>query len=203
MLNDDFIIKGLTIKNIDELYELETAVWKNMAASREELERRIRLTPDSTFGAYYDRRLVGSVTCVQVKFRGTMGKKWHEYITYFDLSEEEPDCVYIVSFSAHPEAPHGVGRSLLKFACGLCEQRNLKYLAYGSRIPGFKKYIGKLNVEEYVGEIKNKTIIDPVLSLAHVLKFNIGHIIKDYFSDDESDNHGVLVFREIKKQSTI
>lgn len=193
----DVNIKDLQQKDLGELYKLEIVAWGNLAASENELKRRLSCDQKLIFGAYSEGKLVGSITYVETLFKNVQSSKWGEYLALFENKVEHPDCLYIISFCSHPDAPKGVGRYLLKFSSEECLRRKLKYLAYGARIPGYKNYIKNMSVHEYVGKVRRNEIIDPVLSLASLMSFTIGEPLEGYFNDKDSANYGVTVFTKV------
>ena len=196
--SDDIIIKQISIADLEHLHRLEVDAWGEKAAAMEEIERRIVLSGSSYYGAYSNDIMVGSFVYVKVRFDKVSERKWVEYLNHFEAEEKGANCLYVVSLTAHPKAPRGVGRQLLSFANKISSDMKLDYIAYGSRIPGYTKFKMKtsLSVEGYINKVKSGAVIDPVLSLANLINFTIGDPIVDYYDDRESENYGVIVFAE-------
>jgi len=75
--------------------------------------------------------------------------------------------------------------------------RNLNILHLVLECPVFAEKSGSMNIEEYLAEIRKNAVVDPVLSLANVVGFEIGNYIDDYYADDDSKNYGVTVFKRV------
>jgi len=189
-------IRKATMSDIEDLCALELDAWGIAAADVDELRRRLTLDANSMFVATINDKIVGSIICTETRFDGIESKKWKYYVESFGSKDEGADCLYIVSISALSNAPKGVARFMLKSMVDECAKRGLKYLAYGSRIPGYHLHSGSLSVKEYVLAVKSGKIIDPVLSIANLIELKIGAIIDNYYNDEESLNFGVIVYKE-------
>ncbi len=189
-------VRKTTVNDLEDLCTLEFDAWGDSAADVDELKRRLTLDAHSIFVATIDDKIVGSIICTETRFDGIESKKWSHYVKSFGSKDEAADCLYIVSISALSNAPRGVGQFLLKSMVDECVKRDLKYLAYGSRIPGYHLYSDSLSVKEYVTAVKDGRIIDPVLSIANLIEFKIGAIVDNYYNDEESLNFGVIVYKK-------
>ena len=77
-----------------------------------------------------------------------------------------------------------LGRRLYDVRKELCEQLNLKGIAFGGRIPNYSKYSDQFSPKEYIDKVKLKEIYDPVLTFQlsndfHVLKLMTGYLPND------------------------
>ena len=77
-----------------------------------------------------------------------------------------------------------LGRRLYDVRKELCEQLNLKGIAFGGRIPNYSKYSDQFTPKEYIDKVKLKEIYDPVLTFQlsndfHVLKLMTGYLPND------------------------
>lgn len=174
-------IRKATIDDLQGLLALEFDAWGDSAADEDELKRRLTLDAHSIFVATVNRKIVGSIICTETRFDGIESKKWSHYVKSFGSKDESADCLYIVSISALSNAPKGVARFMLKSMVAEGAKRGLKYLAYGSRVPGYHLYSDSLSVKEYVAAVKDGRIIDPVLSIANLIEFKIGAIVDNYY----------------------
>lgn len=86
----------------------------------------------------------------------------------------------------HPEFRRmKIGRRLYEARKRLAEQLNLKSIIVGGRIPLYHKYNDKLSPREYVEEVLQKNIYDPVLTFQMMNGFTLKRIITDYLPEDK------------------
>jgi acetyltransferase (GNAT) family protein len=194
-----FEYRRLSIEDIDALCVLEGCAWGGLGAKPDEIMRRLKCSPQSVYGVFSDNSLLGSIAYVHVNADASRNKKWVEYLKFFGCSEENADCLYIVSLTAHPNAPRGVGRELLRRAKEEARARGLSYVAFGSRIPGYGAVSSHMSVNEYVQCVRDASTYDPVLSLGLLCSYRVDQVIDDFYDDWESRNFGVLLICDISE----
>jgi predicted amidohydrolase/GNAT superfamily N-acetyltransferase len=87
-----------------------------------------------------------------------------------------------------------LGRRLYDARKELCEKLNLRAIIMGGRIPGYKKYSRELSPREYIEQVKNKEIYDPILTFQLNNEFHIRKVMTNYLPDDkESKSYAVLL----------
>ncbi len=192
-----FEYRRLSVDDIDALCMLEQCAWGDLAAGRTEVLRRLQLNHRCLYGLFLGESLLGSIVYVQVNREASRNKKWIEYLECFGCSEKNADCLYIVSLTAHPDAPRGVGRELLKRAQDESRSRGLRCVALGSRIPGYGAVSNHLSVNEYVQCVKDELMCDPVLSLGLLCSYRIDQITENYYDDWASRSYGVILICDI------
>lgn len=100
-----------------------------------------------------------------------------------------------------------LGRRLYDYRKELCEQLNLKGIAFGGRIPNYHKFSDEISPKEYIEKVKRKEIHDPVLNFQIANDFHPEKVLKGYLNGDEaSGEFAVLlswdnIYYEKKKKS--
>ncbi len=87
-----------------------------------------------------------------------------------------------------------LGRRLYDYRKELCENLNLKGVAFGGRIPNFHKYSDQMSPKEYIDKVRRKEIHDPVLNFQISNDFHPAKVLKGYLEgDDASAEYAVLL----------
>jgi predicted amidohydrolase len=87
-----------------------------------------------------------------------------------------------------------LGRRLYDARKELCETLNLKGIIVGGRIPGYSKHHKEMTPTEYIAKVRNKEIIDPVLTFQLANEFHPKRVIHNYIPEDsESRSHAVFL----------
>ncbi len=87
-----------------------------------------------------------------------------------------------------------LGRRLYDARKELCEKLNLKGIIVGGRIPGYAKYYQELTPSQYITKVKNREIVDPVLTFQLANDFHPKRAMKNYIPEDKSSrSYAVLL----------
>lgn len=107
----------------------------------------------------------------------------------FDTHDSEGDVLYGIDVFIKSEFRGlRLGRRLYDYRKELCEQLNLKGIAFGGRIPNFHKYSDTITPKEYIEKVKRKEIHDPVLNFQISNDFHPSKVLKGYLEGDEASN---------------
>ena len=125
----------------------------------------------------------------------------------FDKHDPEGDYLYGIDVFVHEDyRGMRLGRRLYDARKELCEQLNLKGIIVGGRIPGYSKYHRELTPGQYIEKVRNKEIIDQVLTFQLSNDFHPKRVIPNYMPEDsQSRSHAVFlewnnIFYESKKK---
>lgn len=107
----------------------------------------------------------------------------------FDSHSDDGDVLYGIDVFIKPEFRGlRLGRRLYDFRKELCEQRNLKGIVFGGRIPNYHEYADTITPKEYIEKVKHKEIYDPVLNFQLANDFHPIRILKGYLEGDIASN---------------
>lgn len=107
----------------------------------------------------------------------------------FSTHDPEGEVLYGIEIFIKPDYRGlRLGRRLYDFRKELCENLNLKSIAFGGRIPNYHKYAKELSPKQYVEQVKRKEIEDPVLNFQISNDFHPTRILKGYLEGDTASN---------------
>jgi predicted amidohydrolase/ribosomal protein S18 acetylase RimI-like enzyme len=113
----------------------------------------------------------------------------------FKTHKKDGDLLYGIDVFIAPKfRGMRLARRLYDFRKELCEQLNLKAIAFGARMPKYHLHAHELSPLQYLEKVKSKEIEDPVLNFQFNNDFHVKRILKDYLEgDSESLDHAVLM----------
>lgn len=88
-----------------------------------------------------------------------------------------------------------LGRRLYDYRKELCENLNLKGIAFGGRIPNYHKYADEYAPKTYIEKVRQKEIHDPVLNFQLSNDFYPARILKNYLAGDEASNEYAVLLK--------
>ena len=143
--------------------------------------------------------IAGCALSIIVDYDEFSGSHTYKEITQnytFDSHDDDGDVLYGIDVFIKPEFRGlRLGRRLYDYRKELCEQLNLRGIAFGGRIPNYYKYINELTPKEYIEKVKRKEINDPVLNFQIANDFHPVKVMKGYL-DGDTDSNEVAVLLE-------
>lgn len=193
-------LRNLKISDYDDIREILDLIYTKsaMGYTRNELKRQIQKFPEGQIGIEDNGKIVAAALSIIVDYSKFGDRHTYKQITgngKFDTHDPDGDTLYGTDVFVHPEY-HGMrlGRRLYDARKELCENLNLRAIIAGGRIPGYKEHSDRLTPREYIREVKNKEIYDPVLSFQLANEFHVRKIITKYLPDDrESHSYATLL----------
>ncbi len=193
-------LRNLRLSDYNDIHEIMVLIYSKagMGYTRNELKRQIQKFPEGQIGIEDNGKIVAAALSIVVDYGKFGDKHTYEQITgngKFDTHEADGDTLYGTDVFVHPEY-HGMrlGRRLYDARKELCENLNLRAIIAGGRIPGYKEHSERLTPRQYIQEVKNKEIYDPVLSFQLANDFHVRKIITKYLPHDtESHSFATLL----------
>jgi len=193
------VIRTVEEKDIDDLVELTKICFPAMDPwTHEHLLSHIKVFPEGQFCVEYDGRIIGSSSCLIVDFNEYEDRHTFDEITddgYITNHDPEGKHLYGISIMVHPDFRRlHIGTRLYEARKELVQRLNLKSFLVGGRIPHYHKYASKMSASEYVHQVIQQKIYDPVLSFQLLNGFKLKWVNPDYLDDDKASlSYAVLL----------
>ncbi|MGF7049340.1 putative amidohydrolase/ribosomal protein S18 acetylase RimI-like enzyme [Paenibacillus sp. DS2015] len=193
------IIRNIQREDFDNIIALQNICFPNMSPWKlDQLESHVRTFPDGQMCVELDGDIIGSCSSLIVNFDDYLEQHTYSEITdkgYIRNHNPRGGNLYGMEVMVHPDFRRmKIGRRLYEARKRLAEQRNLKSIIVGGRIPGYHNYSDKLSPRAYAEEVLQQNIYDPVLTFQMMNGFTLKRIITNYLSDDaDSENFAALL----------
>lgn len=197
------IVRNAGVGDARAIARLSARVYGEAAAYPPEMIRgQITNFPEGQFVAEYEKRIVGY--CATFRVSGELALKphrWDEITGHGFASRHEPEGEWLYGMEVFIDPEYRnlrIGQRLYNERKKLCQYLRLNGIVFGGRLPGLaKRRKRKLTPEEYVEQVQNKKIRDPVLSFQLRNGFEYIGILHDYLPEDtDSRGHAAhLVWR--------
>ena len=188
-------LQFLTIKDYQELKNAMIEAYSNLPNSywgESQIQSLISKFPDGQVVIKVNKQLAGCALSIIVDY-----DKFEDHHTYkeltgnysFDTHNKDGDVLYGIDVFIKSEFRGlRLGRRLYDYRKELCENLNLRGIAFGGRIPNYHKYSESISPKEYIEKVKRKEIQDPVLNFQISNDFHPSKVLKGYLEGDEESN---------------
>lgn len=208
----------LQLKDYQELKEALIESYPEMPDSywlKPHLKTLINLFPEGQVVVKVNGQIAGCAFSIIVDSAKFENQHTYKKITgnlTFNTHNPDGDLLYGIEIFIRPEYRGlRLGRRLYDYRKELCERLNLKGVAFGGRIPNYRKYADEMTPKEYIAKVRLKEIHDPVFNFQISNDFYPSKILKNYLEgDDSSKDYAVLLKwdniyyeKESKQPSTI
>ncbi|MCB1101907.1 MAG: GNAT family N-acetyltransferase, partial [Kiritimatiellae bacterium] len=194
------VVRNIQPGDFDRIVAMQKACFPKMAPwSREQFDSQMELFPEGQFCVEYDGEIVASATSLIVDF--DLYSEWHNWKEISDngyIRNHDPngDALYGIEIMVDPEyRGMKLARRLYEARKNLVRERNLKSIVIGGRIPNYIQHKDKMNAHEYVENVQDKTLFDPVLTAQLANGFELKQLIPNYMPSDE-DSAGWATYLE-------
>jgi predicted amidohydrolase/ribosomal protein S18 acetylase RimI-like enzyme len=194
------IVRPLTIDDYDALIAMQRACFHGMQVwDREQIESQIRIFPQGQLCVEIDGKLAASSSSLILEYDPNLA--WHDWKKIADngyIRNHNPkgDTLYGIEIMVHPEfRGMKLSRRLYDARKELCRERNLARIIIGGRLPGYGDHAEEMTAREYVENVMDKRLFDPVLTAQLANGFQLRGLIPDYFPSD-SASRGYATFLE-------
>ena len=193
-------VRKLTIEDYNdvtqstlEAYENKLGVW-----SKEEISELLAIFPEGQICVSVDGKVVATALSIIINSKKTnLHSNYDSIISNGKFLKHDPegDILYGIEVFVHPNYRQlRLGRRLYDIRKELCEERNLKSIVAGGRIPNYHQYSSEMSPREYIEKVKRKEIYDSTLAFQLSNDFNVKKILKNYLKDDkESMEYATLL----------
>jgi len=186
-------LKLLELKEYIELKEAMISAYRSMPGSywkEHHIRTLIEKFPEGQVVIKVDGKIAGAALSIIVDWERTEDIHTYEEITQgytFESHNPKGDMLYGIDVFIIPDFRGlRLGRRLYDYRKELCENLNLKGIAFGGRLPGYYKYADTLSPKEYIEKVRMKEIDDPVLNFQISNDFHPVRILKNYLTGDEA-----------------
>jgi len=194
------VLRTLRRSDFKAIEVIMDKVYSNMegAWAADEFAALIRKFPEGQIGIEDNGRLVAAALAIIVDYTKFGDKHTYAKITgngKFDTHDGDGDTLYGVDVFVDPEYRSlRLGRRLYDARKELCENLNLRAMVAGGRIPGYAGYAGEMTPAKYVELVRNKELVDPILTFQLSNEFHVRKIIRGYLPyDSESKAYATLL----------
>ncbi|MFU8794698.1 MAG: GNAT family N-acetyltransferase [Dethiobacteria bacterium] len=193
------VIRQAEDKDIEAIVDLTKICFPKMDPwTREHLESHIKIFPEGQLCVEYDGQIIGSSSSLIVDFNEYEDRHTFDEITddgYITNHDPEGKHLYGISIMVHPDFRRlHIGSRIYEARKELCQRLNLKSFLVGGRIPHYHKYAEEMSATEYVQQVIQQKIYDPVLSFQLLNDFKLKWVNPHYLSDDKASlSYAVLL----------
>lgn len=193
-------LRLLTKDDYERIKEIQEDCFPAMKPwSKEQWNAVIDKYPQGQIGIEVNRRLVASSCSMRIFFDEYSARHSWNSVTgngMLTTHESNGDTLYGIEIMVDPEYQNfKLARRIYNARKQLAKDENVKRIVIGGRIPNYHKYANKLLPKEYVEQVTDKRISDPVLTMQLSNGFKLKRIIKDYLPNDR-DSCGFATFME-------
>lgn len=193
-------LRPMTADDFDDLVAMQLRCFPNMKPwEREQVESQLRVFPAGQLVIEVDGRLAASASSLILKHEP--GLEWHNWKAVADngfIRNHQPkgDTLYGIEIMVDPDfRGMKLARRLYDARKDLCRERNLAHFIIGGRIPGYGQYAEEMSAREYIEQVSEKAIFDPVLTPQLSNGFTVQGLIANYMPSDE-ESRGYATFCE-------
>jgi predicted amidohydrolase/ribosomal protein S18 acetylase RimI-like enzyme len=193
-------LRNLTIEDFDQLVEMQLLCFPGMKPwKKEQIESQLQHFPEGQICLEYEGKIVASAASVML----TYGEydAWHDWAAVSDSAmirnhDPEGDTLYGIEIMVHPEyRGMRLARRLYNERKELARRMNATRIIIGGRIPGYGAHADKLSAREYVEQVIERRLQDPVLTAQLANGFVLQRLIPNYFPSDDA-SRGYATFLE-------
>ncbi|MBK0403739.1 GNAT family N-acetyltransferase [Adhaeribacter sp. BT258] len=194
------ILRTLRLSDYKAIKEIMDMVYSNLGGSwtQKEFSALLKHFPEGQICIEDKGKVIAGALSVIVKYSDYGDKHTYEQIIgkgKFDTHNPDGDTLYGVDIFVHPEYRNlRLGRRLYDARKEICENLNLRGIIAGGRIPGYLEHADRLTPRQYIEQVRNKEIFDPILSFQLSNDFHVRKILKGYLPQDkESKAYATLL----------
>ncbi|MGI0018657.1 MAG: GNAT family N-acetyltransferase [Nitrosotalea sp.] len=202
MPKNEVAIRNASSEDIPKIIELQKKSFpymyiEGMIWKKESLANHIRIFPEGQFIAEYDGEIIGSASSLIVNLVPEYKEHtWMEVCGTPGFGNHNPagDTLYAADVSTHPDYRSlGVGTKIYEARRALVIKLNLRRIIGGGRLFNYCEYADKLSVDDYVKNVLEGSIREPVLYFQIKNEFKFIKILPNYIKDSRSLNYATFI----------
>jgi len=182
-------VRRLTIDDYDALIEMSEACFPGMKPwGRDQIESQLSIFPEGQLCVEIDGRLAATASSLILEFDETL--EWHNWKAVADSGyirnhKAKGDTLYGIEIMVHPDfRGMKLSRRLYDARKQICREKNLSRIIIAGRIPGYQAHSEELSAREYIDQVLEKMIYDPVLTAQLSNGFAVKGLIPNYIPSD-------------------
>ncbi|MCA8983064.1 MAG: GNAT family N-acetyltransferase [Planctomycetaceae bacterium] len=194
------IVRPLRNEDFPAMVEMQELSFPGMKPwTREQIESQIRIFPEGQLCVEIEGQLAATASSLILNYVADMA--WCDWTKVADngyIRNHNPkgDTLYGIEIMVHPEfRGMKLSRRLYDARKQLCRENNLQRIIIGGRIPGYRAHAGEMTAREYVDQVTDGALYDPVLTAQLANGFALQGLIANYFPSD-SASCGYATFLE-------
>ncbi|WP_373531575.1 GNAT family N-acetyltransferase [Vampirovibrio sp.] len=185
------VVRNATLTDLKEIQILSEKVYPDIPPySVDVLRGQLNNYPEGQFVAVYDQKIVGYCATIRVSEQSAMSAHTWRQITgsgYGSTHLATGEYLYGMEIFVDPDYRGlRIGERLYSERKKLCSYYRLKGIVFGGRMPLLKKKLKQVGtVENYVEQVKNRSLNDPTTSFQLRQGFEVIGLLKDYLPSDK------------------
>ncbi|MGB3367781.1 MAG: GNAT family N-acetyltransferase [Acidaminobacteraceae bacterium] len=185
------ILRIIEEKDFDEIIELQKLCFPDMITwERSQLYSHIKLFPEGQICVECDGVIIGSSSSLIINFdEYNEQHSWDQITADGYITNHDPDGfnLYGIEIMVHPDYRNlKIGNRMYEARKELADTLNLKSIIIGGRIPNYHNHSSELTARQYVQEVINHNIYDPILTFQLKNGFVVKRILKKYLPEDKA-----------------
>lgn len=183
------IVRPLRGEDFPAMVEMQELSFPGMKPwTREQIESQIRIFPEGQLCVEIEGQLAATASSLILNYDADM--VWCDWTKVADngyIRNHNPkgDTLYGIEIMVHPEfRGMKLSRRLYDARKQLCRENNLRRIIIGGRIPGYRAHAGEMTAREYVDQVTDGALYDPVLTAQLANGFALQGLIANYFPSD-------------------
>ncbi len=193
-------LRTLSMDDYQDVKEIMDKVYRSIGGSwtKAEYKRLLTRYPEGQICIEDNGKVVAVALGLIVNYAKFGDRHTYYQITgngTFNTHNPEGDIYYGIDMMVHPDYRNlRLGRRLYDARKELCENMNLRGIITGGRIPFYHKYADQYTPRQYIEQVKNKEIYDPILTFQLNNEFHVKRVLQHYLpEDDASRSYAVLL----------
>lgn len=162
-----------------------------------ELAMQIETFPEGQLVAMRGKEIVGYAMALIVQLDDD--SPWYSYAEItgngtFSTHDPAGDTLYGADIAVHPDhRGEGIAGKLYEGRIGILRRFNLRRMVAGGRIPGYRRFAGRLSAEDYVARVERGELSDPALNAHLKAGYRVRGVHLGYLRDEQSLDYATFL----------